>query len=94
MIRVLYSATGSEFAEFYKLTKDGEPFGKIRIQRNDPLDMNHMSEESWLFEKIKRLPRAFCIDKSREEKIEELKNPSSVTIEGNDEAAKLFKLRN
>ncbi len=90
-IRVFYGHGQEIENESYELTRNGIPFGKMRIHWKNPehLPANSFEMEAmWLFEKITGLPPSLYPEAETTDF--NFKDFATITIEGNKEAAILF----
>jgi hypothetical protein len=86
---------GQEYnADFYDLTRDGRPFGRMRVVWKDEKNLTSMNsdeiEKAWLFEKVTRLPRRLYPAREGNAPIPRLEDFASVMVKDNAEAAKFF----
>lgn len=93
-IRVGYGIGQEYDAASYELTRNGKPFGRMRVTWKDEKKRTSLNsdwiEKAWLFEKITRLPRRLYPSDEDSSSVPRLEDFASVTVEGNIEAAKLF----
>lgn len=91
-IRVLLGH-GPEFAvDAYEVSRNGLPFGTMRVGWRDPENLPQDADDiegAWLFEKITGLPRRLYPGRENEEP-PDLEKFAAITIEGNNEAEKVF----
>jgi hypothetical protein len=95
VIRIVYGK-GQEFdADSYELIRDGKPFGRLRVmwkdKENAPSDADEI-EKSWFFEKITGLPRVLFPESKEAKPVGRLEDFATMTVEGNEEASKFFKM--
>ena len=93
VICVLYGK-GQCNTDSYELTRDGKPFGRMRLKWKDetklPFVDSDQIEKAWLFEKITGLPRRLYPSRGSVSFNSRLEDFASVAIQGNAEAVKLF----
>jgi hypothetical protein len=93
-IRVTYGKGQESSEDGCELTRDGKPFGKMRVTWKDAKMRDSAEadpiETAWLFEKTTGLPRRLLPGREDAEPIPRLENFATVSIEGNAEAARIF----
>ncbi len=92
-IRVLYGH-GQEIEDgAYELSRNGQPFGAMKIGWKDkehPPERAGVMEGAWLFEKITGLPPSLYPEREEADAIPKLEDFATITITGNDEAVRYF----